>query len=71
MLLGKLCNAKNDSVVPCDTTKLGAVQAASVCGGRGFRYGISIDFCLESLLRSGFRGKEQLWIDVFNGLIVT
>ena len=43
----------------------------------GFAMGISIDFCLESLVRSGFCGKEQLWIDVSmnasprDGLIVT
>jgi hypothetical protein len=32
-------------------------EAASVCGGRGVVYGISIDFRPESLARSGFCEK--------------
>ena len=34
-------------------------EAASVGGGRGFRYGISIDFRLGRLARSGFREKSS------------
>jgi hypothetical protein len=35
-------------------------EAASGCGGRGIPYGISIDFRLESLARSGFCQKYEV-----------
>jgi hypothetical protein len=35
-------------------------ESASGCGGRGIPYGISIDFRLESLARSGFCRKYEV-----------
>jgi len=54
-------------------------EAASVCGGRGVTYGISIDFRPKSLARSGFceKGSLLMLIDLSmkaspqDGLIVT